>query len=94
MATQPTYVTLQRPLIVPQEKRTMSKRNNTGSHGLPYCLLPDVSTADARTDCVQMIEETTEYVIASVEVITATKGVLINSALRTAAEAIFTPSHT
>jgi hypothetical protein len=41
-----------------------------------------------------MIEETTHYVIASVEVITATKGVLINSALRTAAEAIFTPSRT
>jgi hypothetical protein len=64
----------------------MSQRNEMDSHGLPYCLLPDVSTADARSDCVQMIEETTDHVIASVEVITATKGVLINSALRTAAE--------
>ena len=72
----------------------MSQRNKTDSHGLPYCLLPDLSTANARSDCVQMIQETTNYVIASVEVITATKGVLINSALRTAAEAIFTPSRT
>ena len=72
----------------------MSQCNKADSHGLPYSLLPDVSTANARSDCVQMIEETTHYVIASVEVITATKGVLINSALRTAAEAIFTPSRT
>jgi hypothetical protein len=72
----------------------MSQCDKADSHGLPSCLLPDVSTANARSDCVQMIEETTHYVIASVEVITATKGVLINSALRTAAEAIFTPSRT
>jgi hypothetical protein len=72
----------------------MSQRNKMDSHGLPYCFLPDVSTANARSDCVRMIEETTHYVIASVEVITATKGVLINSALRTAAEGIFTPSRT
>ena len=66
----------------------MSQQSRTDSHPLPYCLLPDVSTANARSDCVQMIDETTHYVIASVEVITATKGVLINAALRTAAEAI------
>lgn len=61
----------------------MSQQNKTDGHALPYCLLPAVSTANARSDCVQMIEETTHYVIASVEVVTATKGVLINAALRT-----------
>jgi hypothetical protein len=66
----------------------MSQQNKTDSHALPYCLLPDVSSANATSDCVQMIEETTHYVIASVDVITATRGVLINAALRTAAEAI------
>jgi hypothetical protein len=60
----------------------MSQQNKTDSHALPYCLLPDVSSANARSDCVQMIEETTHYVIASVDVITATRGVLINAALR------------
>lgn len=64
----------------------MSQQNKTDSHALPYCLLPDVSTANA--SCIKMIEETTQHVIASVEVITATKGVLIDAALRTAAEAI------
>jgi hypothetical protein len=70
----------------------MSQQIKTDNHALPYCLLPDVSTANARSDCVQIMEETTDYVIASVEVIAATKGILITAALRTAAEAISKPT--
>jgi hypothetical protein len=71
-----------------QREKELSEQVKADTRALPYCLSPDVSIANETSDCIQKIEKTTEVVIATVEVIAATKGVLIDAALRTAAEAI------